>query len=229
LKRLQWFAPSLWAAVWLALPVACSINLDELKAGCKAPLKLCDGKCALTCAGGSGGTSGSSQTGGGEAGTGDVTGTGGNGGSGDNGGTAGLTSGGSGGQGATAGTGGGPVVCDTVSYPFHYDPSMEIPPRTGVDSASISGDFIGWNSVGLAMTMDADGVFRRTLDVPKGPAQYKFIVMQGGVKTWVADPENPESVSDGNNGRNSILDLKCGVDYTAGGTGGTGGEAGAGG
>jgi hypothetical protein len=74
--------------------------------------------------------------------------------------------------------------------------------------------------VGAPLTAGEDGIWRGTTDVPIGERQYKFIV--DGMTKWLDDPDNPISVSDGNNGKNSVLTLKCGVDYSAAGGPGVG-------
>ena len=121
--------------------------------------------------------------------------------------------------GGSGAVGGNPLNCTTVHYPFHYTPQ---PPTYPVPATSVlvTGDWVNWTSVGAPLTVGEDGTWRGTTDVPIGERQYKFIV--DGMSKWLEDPDNPNTVPDGNNGRNSVLTLKCGVDYSAGGGAGMG-------
>ena len=221
--------PCSLTAVWLlVLPAACSVDLSSLKAGCAAPLVNCKGKCASSCSTGAGGGSSGSDidasgadsggladaAGQPSGGQGEPGGTGSPGGSGDM-----AGAGDSGGSGAV---GGNPLVCTTVSYPFHYTPQ---PPTFPVPTMSIvaSGDWNGWTSMGVALTAGEDGTYRGVADVPVGDRLYKFFI---DGKKWVQDPDNPNSIGDGFDGRNSELTLKCGVDYSSAGGPGVAGQSG---
>ncbi len=176
--------------------------------------------------GGTGGTGGTTDGGlGGTGGTGGTTEDGGLGGTGgtdpDAGGGTGGTggtdpdAGDSGGIGGSGGTGGvdpdageGGPACDDADkrcpYVFTY-------PSAGETSVEVRGSFQpnGWN-VGLPMTVQGN-VWTATVDeVPWGSDfQYKFVI---DGSQWVADPSNPNTVSDGFGGVNSVVsDLTCGT------------------
>lgn len=71
-------------------------------------------------------------------------------------------------------------------------------------TASVAGDFTGWQGQAVAMSRAADGSFAAVIDVPAGTRCYKLIL--DGTR-WIADPSNPRSVDDGNGGQNSVIDL----------------------
>ena len=210
MKRFHWLMPCSFTAAWLlVLPVACSVNLSDLNAGCALPLVNCHGKCVATaCGADAGGGSGGSDT--------ETSGA-------DSGGladAAGQTNGGghveTGGAGNLAGAndiggmGGNPLICTTIPYTFHYTAQ---PPQFPVatKSVAVSGDWIKWDQVGVPLTAGADGVYTGVVDMPRGKSLYKFVIDS---TTWVQDPDNPSSEADPFLGRNSILDLKCGEDYS---------------
>ena len=69
----------------------------------------------------------------------------------------------------------------------------------------LAGNFNGWNKQANPMTADTNGVWSIKMDLKKGKTYlYKFVI--DGY--WVADPDNPNTVSDGMGGVNSELDLK---------------------
>ena len=86
--------------------------------------------------------------------------------------------------------------CGVVNF-HHTDPDAS--------SVELAGDFTDWDQNAIAMT-EINGVWRTTQQLEPGEHQYKFIV-DG---TWITDPENPETVEDGQGGMNSLLDVACG-------------------
>jgi 1,4-alpha-glucan branching enzyme len=68
----------------------------------------------------------------------------------------------------------------------------------------VTGDFADWDPEGMAMELDAEGVWRASVDLEEGDHLYKFVV-DG---TWMADPDNPDSVDDGYGGKNSVAHVQ---------------------
>lgn len=77
---------------------------------------------------------------------------------------------------------------------FAYDPGG----RT-VSTATVAGEFNGWDSGRNPMERGEDGVFRASLPMAPGAYTYKFVV-DGD---WIADPSNP--VQDTSGFGNSVL------------------------
>jgi 1,4-alpha-glucan branching enzyme len=69
----------------------------------------------------------------------------------------------------------------------------------------LAGNFNGWNKQANPMTVNSNGVWSLVMDLKKGKTYYYKFVIDG---YWVADPDNPDTVSDGMGGVNSVLDLK---------------------
>ncbi|OHD56547.1 MAG: hypothetical protein A2014_04445 [Spirochaetes bacterium GWF1_49_6] len=69
----------------------------------------------------------------------------------------------------------------------------------------LAGNFNGWNKQANPMTVSSNGVWSLVMDLKKGKTYYYKFVIDG---YWVADPDNPDTVSDGMGGVNSVLDLK---------------------
>ncbi len=68
---------------------------------------------------------------------------------------------------------------------------------------NVVGDFNGWSPRADALVDEnGDGLWTLFFDLSPGTYQYKFIV--DGVH-WIPDPKNPERVSDGFEGENSVL------------------------
>jgi hypothetical protein len=213
----------------LLLAQACSLTIDmkELRGGCGDGLINCNGECVSEdtgCqAGGLGNNAGSSGMA--------------NGGSGDETSTGGTADPGSGGDGPIVASGGEagsgfvlPEVC-VVEYKFMYEPLVD------VESVNVTGTFTTWDTVGLEMTADVDGVYSAIVELD-APASYKYKFIEDGVR-WVQDPKNPNAENDGFVGKNSILNVDCDHDYSngplfwpvdgEGGAGGSDSSAGAGG
>jgi 1,4-alpha-glucan branching enzyme len=67
----------------------------------------------------------------------------------------------------------------------------------------IVGDFNNWSvNADPMIDKNGDGEWTLLYTLPPGEYQYKFVV--DGV-TWLPDPRNPEAVSDGFDGRNSVV------------------------
>ncbi len=66
----------------------------------------------------------------------------------------------------------------------------------------VAGDFNDWEPT--ALEKGEDGVFRTTLPIAPGTYEYKFVI-DG---TWVADPDNPDTVPDPYGGQNSVLTVE---------------------
>jgi glycosidase len=125
----------------------------------------------------------------------------------------GASSEGGGGNGATAGVLDGgmdafeephPPLCgdeykrcdQQFSYPVGLDGGVE-------SSVEIRGDFVagGWDQ-GVALQKNGS-VWSATIPVPYNfEFQYKFVINQS---LWVTDPTNPNTVSDGKGGHNSVF------------------------
>ena len=69
---------------------------------------------------------------------------------------------------------------------------------------SVAGEFNNWSGTAHPMSLNEDGVFEAVLDIPEGTYRYMLII-DG---SWVPDPANPETVSDGRGGINSVLRLR---------------------
>lgn len=77
-------------------------------------------------------------------------------------------------------------------------------PPSGTWSVSIVGSFNDWNPLSTPMSdLDRDGVWTVQLPLVAGVYQYKFVVNESS--TLVHDPANPNKVSDGHYGYNSVL------------------------
>jgi len=94
-----------------------------------------------------------------------------------------------------SGTGGGPEIVQGGVIFRYYDPKAQ--------RVNLVGDFNNWSPKVDAMTDEnGDGEWTLFYDLKPGVYQYKFVV--DGVK-WIADPSNPERVSDGFEGQNSVV------------------------
>jgi hypothetical protein len=93
---------------------------------------------------------------------------------------------------------GGPEVIEGGVLFRYYDPDAK--------RVHIAGDFNNWSPRADAMTDEnGDGEWTLFYDLPPGVYEYKFIV--DGTR-WIADPENPDKISDGFDGENSVLTVK---------------------
>jgi glycosidase len=78
-------------------------------------------------------------------------------------------------------------------------------PANGSKSVALAGTFNGWNRDAMPLAgPDPNGVWSATVELPAGVHLYKFVV---DGEQWHSDPQNADSVSDGHNGRNSVLRL----------------------
>jgi len=67
----------------------------------------------------------------------------------------------------------------------------------------LSGDFNDWSPDSDPM-IDRNGDGEWTLFYPLGPGRYEYKFVVDGVD-WIEDPKNPDYVSDGFDGRNSVI------------------------
>ncbi len=86
-------------------------------------------------------------------------------------------------------------------------------PATGQNpqAVHVAGSFNSWAATvaagGWPMTFDnASGAWTLERDLPEGQHQYKFVL---DASTWIQDPSNPNTVSDGFGGFNSAVDIAC--------------------
>ena len=80
--------------------------------------------------------------------------------------------------------------------------SIEAPDATLV---TIAGNFNGWNTYATELTKNDAGIW--SVRLPLQPARrylYKFLI--DGF--WVADPDNPDTVPDGQGGVNSVVQFE---------------------
>ena len=89
----------------------------------------------------------------------------------------------------------GPEIVDGGVI-FHYF-------DRGAARVNVVGDFNNWSPKTDAMVDDnGDGEWTLFYNLAPGVYQYKFVV---DGKQWITDPRNPEKVSDGFEGENSVL------------------------
>lgn len=67
----------------------------------------------------------------------------------------------------------------------------------------LAGDFNNWSPAADPM-IDRNGDGEWTLFYPLSPGRYEYKFVVDG-SYWIADPKNPNSVSDGFDGRNSVI------------------------
>ncbi len=72
---------------------------------------------------------------------------------------------------------------------------------SGATNVAVAGDFSNWNRIPLQEVKD--GVFKAELNIDPGRYQYRFFVNGN----WITDPENPQKISDGRGGENSLLEV----------------------
>lgn len=104
-------------------------------------------------------------------------------------------------EGGTDDTTGGPSECEDDNKRCAHEFTLADDGYAGV---ALFGDFAsdGWE-VGVPMANDG-GTWRAEVPVPfEREVQYKFRVDDA---TWVTDPDNPNTVPDGQGGENSVLD-----------------------
>ena len=90
---------------------------------------------------------------------------------------------------------GGPEVLEGGVIFRYYDPQAS--------RVNLVGDFNNWSLRADPMVdKNGDGQWTLFYDLPPGVYQYKFVV--DGIH-WVADPRNPDKVSDGFEGGNSVV------------------------
>ncbi|MCX7904812.1 MAG: hypothetical protein N2486_09925, partial [Caloramator sp.] len=72
------------------------------------------------------------------------------------------------------------------------------------EKVSVAGSFNNWDKNANPMTNE-NGVWTLTLSLNPGEYQYKYVVTENGIESWVSDPSNPNVVDDGYGGKNSRL------------------------
>ena len=73
----------------------------------------------------------------------------------------------------------------------------------GATRVNVVGDFNNWSPKTDAMADEnGDGEWTLFYNLAPGVYQYKFVV---DGRQWITDPRNPEKVSDGFDGENSVL------------------------
>ena len=70
-------------------------------------------------------------------------------------------------------------------------------------SVSVAGDFNGWDQKKHAMKIDGNGVWRKTLMLPAGTYEYRFLV-DGN---WQNDPKNDRLRRNCFGSRNNLLQI----------------------
>jgi len=92
-----------------------------------------------------------------------------------------------------------PLDRGTWACTFRYRPPGT--PR----NVFLAGTFNQWNPTATPLRgPDPAGFWSARVELPAGVHEYKFVV---DGDRWYADPDNPEGVSDGHNGLNSVLRL----------------------
>jgi len=80
--------------------------------------------------------------------------------------------------------------------------TLRLPATTNARTVHIAGDFNGWSRDLSPMQRGADGSWSGSVKMEEGTRLYKFI-LDGA--TWITDPRNPDCVTDGQGGFNSVL------------------------
>jgi 1,4-alpha-glucan branching enzyme len=89
----------------------------------------------------------------------------------------------------------GPEIAEGGAIFRYYDKDAE--------KVFLAGDFNNWSPASDPM-IDRNGDGEWTLFYPLSPGRYEYKFVVDGV-FWIADPENPNAVSDGFDGRNSVI------------------------
>jgi 1,4-alpha-glucan branching enzyme len=87
------------------------------------------------------------------------------------------------------------------TYTFQFRPDSTHPAHL----VHVVGDFNGWSTNVDALRHDSDGTLRLMLRLTPGLYEYKF-VLNGN--QYIPDPGNPQTVSDGFGGLNSVAVVK---------------------
>jgi 1,4-alpha-glucan branching enzyme len=67
---------------------------------------------------------------------------------------------------------------------------------------TIAGNFNGWNSYATELEKGAEGIWSIVIPLQQDRRYYYKFLVDG---FWIADPDNPDTVSDGHGGVNSII------------------------
>ncbi len=101
-----------------------------------------------------------------------------------------------------------PATTACGTHTFTLDPAPRAPA-----TVHVAGSFNGWAGTigkgGYPLAKKSDGTFALTRELPIGSHQYKFVLDE---RDWITDPANPNRVSDGFGGQNSVLSISCGGD-----------------
>jgi 1,4-alpha-glucan branching enzyme len=89
----------------------------------------------------------------------------------------------------------GPEIAEGGAIFRYYDKDA--------DKVHLAGDFNNWSPAADPM-IDRNGDGEWTLFYPLSPGRYEYKFVVDGVY-WIADPKNPNAVSDGFEGRNSVI------------------------
>ena len=96
-----------------------------------------------------------------------------------------------------------PVSCGEQNF-FLADPGNQY------QTVRLAGEFTGWESGALPLQRLDDSRWWVRTRLDNGVYQYKFIVSDAnGNETWIADPDEPQAVSDGLGGSNSVRTVSC--------------------
>jgi predicted alpha/beta superfamily hydrolase len=90
-----------------------------------------------------------------------------------------------------------------AAMPMRHDVRFTFVPPVEATTVTLTGDYWKWDPLAVPMEKQADGSYSVTLTLPEGVYLYKFVV--DGGRQWFEDPKNPNNVSDGLGGHNSIL------------------------
>jgi hypothetical protein len=103
------------------------------------------------------------------------------------------------GSAGSAGTSEMPATCATQSFVYAAEGEHE--------SVHVSGSFNAWAEPGTPLVYQTDEArWEVEVELGAGSHEYKF-VLDGS--EWIADPDNPESASDGFGGINSVIVVTC--------------------
>lgn len=90
-----------------------------------------------------------------------------------------------------------PTGCGVTT--FQYDTGGQ-----SVKAVMLAGSFNGWSQTATPMKKSSSTLWKRTITLPEGTHQYKFVV-DG---KWTNDPKNPSTVPDGVGGKNNTITVQ---------------------
>ncbi|MEW6555862.1 MAG: glycogen-binding domain-containing protein [Elusimicrobiota bacterium] len=80
--------------------------------------------------------------------------------------------------------------------------------KGSAENVFLAGSFNDWSATKNPLKQIKQDVWETVLPLDVGKYQYKFVV-DGN---WLTDPENPETTDDGLGGKNSVVEVKSGVE-----------------